>query len=191
MAKRKQPDSLGFVAPAALSEAATEADPFAQLMDTSVDDQQATEVDPADAAVLDDVFRDVVACTRRKDEIDAELSVAKKNLTGAKERMAAVMERQGTKQFRALDGDGSCTITETYATTIDDVDAWMGWVQENASELLTVHSQTRTKYVRENFRDKGVPVDSDAFPPGITVKPIPGLMVRGAKAPKPKRKEAL
>ena len=61
----------------------------------------------------------------------------------------------------------------------------MAWVKETHPELLTVHSQNRTKFIRENFRDQGVPEDDARFPPGVKVTAREQLMVRGVKLKAP------
>ena len=153
-----------------------------QLLDGANDDVDSVEADEGDLANLQEEFDSVARLTDEKKRIEAKLSSVKQALAAQKDRMMNAMEAQGTKQFRSAVGDGSCTVTERYDTALTDAQAFMTWVQETHPELLTVNSQARNKFIRENFRDQGIAVESDEFPPGIDVTPRRGLMVRDVKA---------
>jgi hypothetical protein len=88
---------------------------------------------------------------------------------------------QGTRQFRGTEDDGSCTVATAYDTKVTDPVSFMDWCMAQATELLTVNAQTRTKFIRENFKDKGIPVDSEDFPPGIEASEREFLQVRGVR----------
>jgi hypothetical protein len=155
---------------------------LAQILDGTNDDPDAVEADEGDLANLQGEFDSVARLTDRKKVLEAELSSVKQALAAQKDRMIDAMEKQGTKQFRSAAGDGSCTITERFDTKVNDDGAFIEWVQETHPELLTVNSQRRNKFIRENFRDQGIDPESDEFPPGIEVSPRRGLMVRDVKA---------
>lgn len=155
---------------------------LAQMLDGTNDDTDAVEADEGDLANLQAEFDSVARLTERKKQLDAELTSVKQALQAQKLRMMDAMEAQGTKQFRSAAGDGSCTVTERYDTGVTDSQAFMTWVTEAHPELLTVNSQARNKFIRENFRDQGIDPESDEFPPGIEVSPRRGLMVRDVKA---------
>lgn len=153
-----------------------------QILDATNDDIDAVEADEGDLANLQEEFDTVARLTERKKELDAELSTVKQALAAQKDRMLNAMEAQGTKQFRSAVGDGSCTASERYDTTVTDAQSFLSWVQEAHPELLSVNSQARNKFIRENFRDRGIPIESDEFPPGIQVTPRRNLMVRDIRS---------
>lgn len=154
------------------------------LLDTGNDDVDAVEPDEGDLASLQTEFDSVARLTARKRELESELQNVSRALQAQKDRMLMAMEAQGTKQFRSALGDGSCTITERYDTTVEDPQTFLAWVTEAHPELLTVNSQTRNKFIRENYRDQGIDPDSPEFPPGVQASPRRSLMVRDVKAAK-------
>jgi hypothetical protein len=141
-------------------------------------------VSDADLGSMESEFQVVALLTERKKELERQVSEVSAQLEAAKERMLAVMEAHGTTQFRSGAGLGSCFTQERFDTTVEDPGAFVAWVQERHPELLTVNSQTRNRFIREEFRDKGVAPDSDAFPPGVKVTPRTQLAVRGARPQK-------
>lgn len=151
------------------------------LLHGSTDDDDAVEADAGELANLQSEFDAVAALTRRKQELESELSKVSQALEAQKGRMLEAMEAQGTRQFRSVTGDGACTITERFDTTLDDPQAFISWVKEAHPDLLTVHSQTRNKFIREEYRDQGIAPDSPEFPPGVVVTPRRGLMVRNVR----------
>lgn len=174
------PKDLGFVAPAKLGEDHETPDVFTQLLEGSEDDERAVEPTDDDLGTLEEEWQRLVAAREAHDRAAEREKVTKAALTAQKERMAAAMERQGTKQFRGSDG-GLCTVATTYTTAVEDEDAFLDWVRESHPELLSVHSQRRTKFIREEYRDRGVPEDDPSFPPGLKVGTIDTLQVRGAR----------
>lgn len=175
-------DTFGFVAPAKLGKDEPELDVFAQLLQGAADDDRAVEPTDDDLGTLEMEWEKLErlklaaeAAQTRADELDREYKAQK-------ERMLLAMKREGTRQFRGSSG-GACVVAEQYSTTMEDEHAFMDWVRESHPELLTVHSQTRTKFIRENFRDRGVPTDDPAFPPGLKAGTVEFLQVRGIKPP--------
>lgn len=172
----------GFVplAPAAGSTPSETPDVFTQLMEGTTEDQPPVELDDGDAATLEDSWNRLVALRRRRDNLKKQASDASAEYEAQRGRMAGMMEKQGTTQFRGADG-GSCSIADVYTTAIENEDAWMGWVRESHPELLSVHSQRRTSFIRQEYRDKGVPIDDPSFPPGLKAGTQPTLTVRGLR----------
>lgn len=172
--------------------AGADRDVLGALLDATDDDPDAERrqaLADADITDLGSEFDTIAALTRRRDELQGRLDEVKRDLEAAKGRMLDAMETQGTSQFRSAEGLGSCYVQERFDTTLDDPDAFMEWVKERAPELLSVNAQTRNKYVRVEFRDKGVDPDSGEFPPGVKVTPRKQLAVRGAKAKGGRSKE--
>lgn len=178
-------DDLGFVAPAVPGEAAEaaeqarELDPLAELLgpDLAVPDEP-----PADEmGSLEEEFQRLAALRDLRDALQARKSEVEKRYAAQVERMLQAMQDQGTRQFRSATGLGSCSIGDRYRAKIADRDAFMRWVQREAPELLTVHSQTLTKFVREEFRDKGVAEDNETFPAGVECEVVPSLSLRRSK----------
>lgn len=168
MAKKKQADAdltMGFVAPAALDEETKPANAFDALLGGG---DETTELDDKALGALDDEFRVLAQLKAEESRLDARLSEVKRDLAAQRQRMLDAMELQGTKQFRGAQDEGSCHIAEEYTTTLENPQRFMDWVKEQAPELLTVNSRSRTSFIRREYRDKGVPVDSDTFPPGVS-----------------------
>lgn len=191
MAKRKKVDNtvdaeaLGFTAP--VDPTAGEAGAvFDQLLAGTEDDDQAVELTEEEQINLGENYRVVANLTRRKKKLEAKLAAASAALTEAKQNMQSAMVVQGTKQFKGAEDDGSCTVATQYTTKVTDPTTFRNWVMATAPELLDVASQRRTKFVRENYKDKGIPVDSEAFPPGIEASEREFLQVRGVKSDTPK-----
>lgn len=173
-------EALGFTAP--VDPTAGEAGGvFDQLLTGTDDDDQAVELTEEEQINLGDNYRVVANLTRRKKKLEAKLKDVSAALTAAKQGMQSAMVVQGTKQFRGAEDDGSCTVATRYDTKVTDPVSFINWVMGNAHELLSVNSQTRTRYIRENFKDKGIPVDSEAFPPGIEASEGEFLQVRGVR----------
>jgi len=117
----------------------------------------------------------------RKDRADAIAKDASKAVEAQKFRLLNAMKLQGTTQFRGEDG-GLAVVATEYTTALDDPEIFRRWVFETHPELLDVNSRTRTKFIRENFRDKGVPIDE--LPPGLRAGERELLQVRGIKPTK-------
>lgn len=180
-ADRLDADALGFDLP----ESASDSDVLGELLSTMDDpDSQRAELSDADLGSLEDEFDSVALLNERKKELESQLRDVSKELEAAKGRMLEAMKLQGTSQFRGGQGQGSCYVQERFDTQVEDPDAFMRWVQTEHPELLTVHAQTRNKFIREEYRDKGVDPESDGFPPGVKVTPREVLAVRGARAKK-------
>lgn len=156
------------------------ADVFAQLLEGLEDDERAVEPTDDDLGTLEEEWQRVCAAKEAKERAEAIAAKAKEVYNAAKQRMADAMERQGTRQFRGANGSG-CSRTETYTTSVEDPEAFMAWVKETHPELLSVHSGARTKFIREEYRDQGVPEDDPSFPPGLKPGTITGLQVRGTR----------
>lgn len=178
----KETNDLGFVPIAEIGEGVEKKDVFTELLGGSEDDAQAVEPTDDDRGTLEDEWRRLVDLREASGEAEEKAATAKRAYNDQKQRMADAMERQGTKQFRGADG-GGCSATETYTTTLEDPAAFMAWIQETHPEMLVVHSATRTKFIRENYRDLGVPEDDPSFPPGLKSGTMSGLQVRGARRP--------
>jgi hypothetical protein len=172
-------EELGFV-PVVPIDSGEKTSVFSQLLSGTEDDERAVEPTDDDLGTLEQEWQKLCSLKESRDAAEARLKELKRSFNDQKLRMADAMERQGTKQFRGAAG-GGCTITETYTTVLADEVAFMGWVKETHPELLTVHSQTRTKFIRENYRDEGVPEDDPSFPPGLKPGVLAGLQVRGAR----------
>lgn len=168
-------------------ETADNADVLSQLLgDAPSDDaDEATEMDLGELGALQEEFDAVETLTLQKQRLEAKLSKVSADLQAQKFRMLDAMKLQGTKQFSSALGPGACSRSERYDTVVEDVDTFMAWVQETHPELLSVHSQRRTKFIRENFRDQGVPEDDERFPPGVKVTAREQLVVRGVKLKAP------
>lgn len=178
--KRKElTDSFGFIAPVA---AAGQLDLFKALTTSGEDDREAVELTDSERANMGVCYEDVAKLTRKKKDLEAEVKAVSARLIDAKESMLTSMKEQGTKQFRGTDDDGACSIANRYQTKVVDPEAFLQWVLANHSELLSVNANTRTSFIREHFKDKGVPVDSDEFPPGVEATEHEFLQVRGVKS---------
>lgn len=177
---------LGFVAPAGTTGTTGEdADVLGQLLDSADDpDSQREELSDQDLRSLDLEFQDVARLDAQVKEAEQVVKRLKQRRDDAKARMLEAMELQGTSQFRSGEGLGSCYVQERFDTVVEDEEAFRAYVMEHAPHLLSVHSQTRNRFIREEYRDRGVDPESDEFPPGIVVKPRRMLAVRGAKAKK-------
>lgn len=174
------PKDLGFVAPAKIGEDAAEDDVFTQLLETGRDDAEAVEPSMDDLGTLEEEWQRVCALKEAKDLAEERLKEAKAAYLHQQNRMAGAMERQGIKQFRGSNG-GGCTISDVYSTRVTDEAAFRQWVDETHPELLTVNSRTRTSFVRNHYRDKGVAPGDPAFPPGLEAEELHPLSVRGAR----------
>lgn len=180
MSKKPEEIDLGLVPLVEVGKPAEEQDVFTQLLKGSEDDEQAVEPTDDDLGTLEAEWERLVALKEAAGEAEEEHSTAKRAYNDQKQRMSDAMERQGTKQFRGADG-GGCTITEQYTTSLEDPEAFMEWTKETHPEMLVVHSATRTKFIRENYRDLGIPEDDPSFPPGLKGGTMSGLQVRGAR----------
>lgn len=180
--ERDEVADLGFIAPPSTGE---DADVLGQLLDSTDDpDSQRKALSDAELRSLDLEFQDVARLDAEVKDLERRLSEKKQERDVAKSRMLEAMELQGTSQFRSGEGLGSCYVQERFDTQLEDQDAFMEYMLQHHPHLLTVHSQTRNRFIREEFRDKGVDPESGDFPPGIIVKPRKMLAVRGAKAKK-------
>jgi hypothetical protein len=175
------PRDLGFVAPAKIGEDAEPADIFSQLLRGEVDDPEAVEPSDAELATLEEEFVVVRKLRAKKAWLKEKLSAVQEQLTAQEQRMLNAMDREGTSQFRGVTGD-ACHIAMEYTTTIEDEVAFLKWVKEHAEELFSVNAQTRTSFVRREYRDKGVAIDDPRFPSGLKVGERRSLRVRAARA---------
>jgi len=185
MAKEIVSDEVaaGFAGFASMAQPSTadEGDALKELLEGNTDDEEAVEAGAGELAVLEDEFGVVAALTRRKEELEGQLSKVNQQLAAQKQRMLDAMDAQGTAQFKSAGGPGACSPTTTFDTKVEDPATFMAWVQEFHPELLTVNSQTRSSFIRKEYRDKGVDPDSPEFPPGIVASERRSLTVRGVK----------
>ncbi len=175
---------FGALVEEAEASAGTDKDVLGALLSTEEDDpdaQMREQLSDADIGNLDEEFQTVALLTKKRDELDRKLKQVKQDLQAAKNRMMDSMEAQGTNQFRSGAGLGSCYLQERFDTTLEDPDLFLDWIKARHPELLSVHSQTRNRFIREEYRDKGVDPGADEFPPGVAVTPRKQLAVRGAK----------
>jgi len=171
---------LGFIAPPPPEQTSI----FDQLLRGTADDPEASEPSDTELGSLEEEFRRLDALDMLKQRLADQLDEVTKRLAAQRERMLAAMDGQGTQQFRGLEGGGACFVRTEYTTDVRDPEAFMGWVKETHPELLTVNSQTRTSFIRRQYRDQGVPEDDPSFPPGIEVAVRRTLALR-----RPKRAE--
>jgi hypothetical protein len=184
VSKQDKVVDLGLVAPTVKPEGEKpqQLDLFDALMgSTTADDEAAVELTDEDLGSLGDEYRVVAELTRKKRKLEAEVKQVGAELVAARARMQNAMTLQGTKQFKGTDDDGACSVGTRYVTRVTDVEAFISWVMSTNPSLLTVNAQSRTKFIREEFKDKGVPADADEFPPGIEAEEEPYLSVRGVR----------
>lgn len=168
---------FGFVAPAAVPQPEQQ-DPLDAIL--SEGDATGAELDEQALGTLEEEFRVLAALKERAEALEKQGEDARKAYNAQRERMLRAMDAQGTRQFRGADGT-ACTVTEQYTTSVEDPSAFLAWVLVAHPELVSVHSQTRTKFVREEYRDKGVPETDPTFPPGLKAGTLRTLSVRGTK----------
>lgn len=171
----------GFVP---LAGAGKKQDIFTQLIEETSEEDAPTPQSDDDTITLEDAWHRLVILRLARDSAKTRASDASRAYEEQRGRMASMMERQGTKQFRGADG-GGCSIADVYTTAVENEQEWLDWVRETHPELLSVHSQSRTRFIRENYRDKGVPIDDASFPPGLKAGTQPTLQVRGVRPPQP------
>lgn len=168
------PEDFGFIAPEVLSdvpqpEAAP--DPFQQLMAPAEEPEETPEEEAETFESLEEEYRILASLKRKRDRLKAEHSEASNDYEAQRGRMMRAMRAQGTKQFKSTTVEkGSCYFNGAYGVKIVDPSTFIPWVKEHAEELLSVNSRTLTKYVREEFKNRGVPTDDPSFPPGIEAK---------------------
>lgn len=192
MSRRKKPEKLGEVGEELASQFGLgpaqeqpQQDVLSQLLEsTDADDPEAVVLDEQELGLLQDEFDALARLKERKDALEEQLDGVKKAYEAQRGRMLSAMKLQGTKQFRGADGQGGCTIQVRYETKVTDPEAFMEWVKEQHPELLTVNTNTRSSFIRKEFRDKGVPAEADEFPPGIEAKERDVLALTGAKSKK-------
>lgn len=151
------------------------------LLDLGNDDPAASEIDESDFHALEEEWDLLVRLKARSDKLADLADKAKIDYNLQRDRMKRAMEAQGTRQFSSSEGRGAGSLAREYRTSIEDPEAFMGWVNANHPELLTVNSQTRDSFVRNQFRDKGVAPDDPSFPPGIRVIEQEVLRVRNVR----------
>ena len=171
-------DDLGFIAPEVLPgidapEAAEPAsDPFKQLeapAETPTEPQEEAEAEVFDS--LEDEYRTLASLRKQRDKLKEKHSEASNDYEAQRGRMMRAMAAQGTKQFKSTTVEkGSCHFNSGYGVKITDPSTFIPWVKEQAEELLSVNARTLTKFIREQFKNRGVPVDDPSFPPGIEAK---------------------
>ena len=174
--------ALGFVAPAKIGADEPEPDIFAQLLAGVEDDGRAVEPTDDDLGTLEMEWEKLEQLDQAAERAEERAKGLRQAYNAQKERMALAMKREGTRQFRGASG-GLAVVATQYTTSLEDEPRFMAWVKETHPELLTVHSKTRTKFIRENFRDRGIPINDPAFPPGLKAGELDTLQVRGIKAP--------
>jgi hypothetical protein len=166
-------EDFGFVAPDALpNEPAPEevaADPFAQL-EAPAQEEVETEAEAEVFDSLEEEYRILVSLRQQRDRLKQRHSEASGEYEAQRGRMMRAMEAQGTKQFKSAAVEkGSCHFNSSYGVSIADHTEFIPWVKEHAEELLSVNSRTLTKYIREQFKNRGVPPEDPSFPPGLKV----------------------
>ncbi len=186
-------DDLGFIAPEVLPgiptppEAEAAPDPFAQLEAPAEvpEDEPEPEGEGEIYESLEDEYRILSSLKAQRDRLKAQHSEASGEYEAHRGRMMRAMRAQGTKQFKSTTVEkGGCHFNSAYGVSIADPSLFIPWVKEHAEELLSVNSRTLTKHVREQYKNRGVPLDDPTFPPGLTVKEHDTLTV---SVPKEKR----
>lgn len=173
-------NDFGFVAPEGVEVSTTDLDPFSALLEGFNPPEDIPQPDD-EFGSLEDEFRKLVQLRRVCDALSqkkADLEELKRRQTS---RVREAMEAQGTKQFRSSGGFGACSISSRYKTRVTNDQAFIRWATEHHPELLTVNAQTRTSFVRREFKDNGIPPDADEFPPGIEAEEEPTLSVRASR----------
>lgn len=169
-------DDLGFIAPVALPSMPElppepKVDPFEQL--TAPEPEPTEEESEEEAEVfqsLEDEYRILASLKRRRDELKTQHTEASNEYEAQRGKMLRAMKAQGTKQFKSTTVEkGGCHFKGAYGVKILDHSEFIPWVQEHAPELLSVNSKTLTKHVREEYKNRGVPIDDPSFPPGLEV----------------------
>ncbi len=168
-------EDFGFVAPETIPgvdvEATPKADPFAELTAPEAepapeDEEHADEV----YENLEEEYRILASLKKRRDQRKAAHSEASADYEAHRGRMMRAMQAQGTRQFRSTTVEkGACHFNSAYGVKIVDQPAFLIWAKAHAEELLSVNAQTLTKHVREEFKNRGVPIDDPSFPPGLEV----------------------
>jgi hypothetical protein len=176
--KEELGEDLGFVEPVSPCTApGASPDPFDQLAEAARDQAETDEAEEESFGSLEEEFQVLSELRRERDRAERRKTDAEKLYQAQAYRMLRAMEAQGTRQFKSGASGGSCYVQDRYVTQVVDDKAFMDWVQAQAPELLTVNAQRRTKFVREEFRDKGVPVDDGSFPDGIETREESALRV--------------
>jgi hypothetical protein len=170
-------EDLGFIAPEILPgvdapEAELAPDAFKQLEAPEEAPAETQEEEEAEVfESLEDEYRTLASLKGQRDRLKAQHGEASNEYEAQRGRMMRAMAAQGTKQFKSTTVEkGSCHFNSAYGVSIADHSAFIPWVKENAEELLSVNSRTLTKHVREQFKNRGVPIDDPTFPPGLAVK---------------------
>jgi len=163
-------------------------DPLDILLDVAGnDDPAAVEIDEGDFRALEEEWAVLVRLRERKERLEGLADKAKIDYNLQRERMRRAMEAQGTRQFASAEGRGAGSLKREYRTRVVDDAAFAAWVAERHPELLSVNSQRRDSFVRDEYRDKGIaPTLEDGspnpeFPPGLTVIEQDTLSVRGTR----------
>ena len=168
-------EDLGFLEPEVLPGIdAPEAgpDPFKQLeapAEEPLEEECQAEAEAFDS--LEEEYRLLASLRKRRDELKAQHGEASGDYEAQRGRMMRAMTAQGTKQFKSTTVEkGSCHFNSGYGVKIMDPSTFIPWVRDHAEELLSVNARTLTKFVREQFKNRGVPPDDPSFPPGIEAK---------------------
>lgn len=156
--------------------------PLDLLLEGSPDDVRAVDATDPDFRALEDEWRVLAILKERHDRLTKLLDEAKASYNAQKERMAAAMQAQGTRQYASTEGRGAGSLAHEYRTRVTDAQAFLQWVTETHPELLGVNAQRRDSFVRNQFRDQGISPDDPAFPPGIEVVEQDVLRVRNVRA---------
>lgn len=158
-------------------------DLFEQLLGGVADDDRAVEKTGDSAQTLEAEFAVIAALRSRKKRLEEELERVQGQLSDANQRMADAMALQGTRQFAGVEGQGSCHLATEYRVKVVDPAAFTAWADEHAPELYAINAKTRDGFIRRQYRDRGIAPDSPDFPPGLEVKEVDVLRVRGARGP--------
>lgn len=177
-----EPEDYGFVAPAKMGDDTETLDVFTELLRGVEDDPKAVEPTDDDYGTLEEEWQKLCALKHAHQRAEEREKETKAAYEAQRIRMRSAMTRQGTQQFRGANG-GGCSVTQTYTTALENEESFMAWVKETHPELLSVHSQTRTSFIRREYRDKGVAIDDPSFPPGLKAGTLEGLQVRGTRPP--------
>jgi hypothetical protein len=163
-------------------------DPLDVLLDVAGnDDPAAIEIDEGDFRALEEEWAVLVRLRERKERLEGLADKASIDYNLQRDRMRRAMEAQGTRQFASAEGRGAGSLKREYRTKVVDDAAFSEWVAERHPELLSVNSQRRDSFVRDEYRDRGVaPTLEDGspnpdFPPGLQVIEQDTLSVRGTR----------
>jgi len=175
-----KPEDFNLLPATELGAPAAPIDPLAAMLSGATDDPAAHAPSDAELGTLEDEFRILAALREAKERAEEAAAEASLRYEAQKARMLAAMDAQGTAQFRSSTG-AAASVREVYTTTVEDEPAFLAWVRERHPELLSVHSQRRTAFIRSEYADRGVPETDPNFPPGLKAGKMRTIQVRGVK----------